>query len=194
MSTRAGLSTGETKTDFKERLQREGRWKEAVKRRENLKKLGMSAANAWKTIAAEFPIEPSAETVPAKASAKAPTKGGAAPRRAGGLQKADFPGLATVNIRQDVYWVYNNIDVTDVTAKDAPSPGAWSMREWARHSGMQRNEFYRNFCAKLLPSKKEMEEEDRLSDDGRDVRNTIDQLLARLARRNAVLPSGAQRG
>ena len=43
-----------------------------------------------------------------------------------------------------------NLDADWITPADAPSPGAWSMREWARSSPSARSDFYKTFVAKIV--------------------------------------------
>ena len=43
-----------------------------------------------------------------------------------------------------------NLDADWITPADAPSPGAWSMREWAQSSPSARSDFYKTFVAKIV--------------------------------------------
>lgn len=81
--------------------------------------------------------------------------------------------------REDVEWVYQNLD-TDASRADAPSPGAFGLREWAKKPG-NKGEFYRNFLAKLLPSKAQVDADAARIDDGSSCEDTCRTLLREIA-------------
>lgn len=130
----------ESKAELTDRLRREGRWEAFKGRREELKAGGMAASDAWDAAAEEFPsldAKPDPETV-SKADLQA------------------LKGKPPVSIVQAAAWAFEQLDCDWITPADAPSPGAWSLREWARSSIAARTEFYRMFAARIvLPPQEE---------------------------------------
>lgn len=96
----------------------------------------------------------------------------------GGVSVADDDGLMSVkefvgadgseDHWRDVHWVYNNLWVKEVEAKDAPSAGAWFWLMDCRRSGEARAKF-RDYYMKLAPSRKELDERARRADGGESV-------------------------
>jgi hypothetical protein len=79
------------------------------------------------------------------------------------------------DFRSDVYWVYQHYCLSGVKASDAPSPGAWALLEHLRRvPDVNIGLFYRDFCVRLLPSQKQLEQEER--------RGTDDELIERAGR------------
>jgi hypothetical protein len=130
----------ESKAELTDRLRREGRWDAFKKRREELKAGGTAASEVWGAAAEEFP------------SLDAKPDPGTAP-------KADLQALKgkpPVSIVQAAAWAFEQLDCDSITPADAPSPGAWSLLEWARSSIATRTEFYRMFAARIvLPPQEE---------------------------------------
>jgi len=93
-----------------------------------------------------------------------------------GASKSVFGGkkVATVKV---VEWVASNMQVEDVSPSDAPSSEAWGMLVWARRSPMNESQFWGTIYAKLLPSRSQMEAEQRYADDGVRVEETAARLL-----------------
>ena len=69
---------------------------------------------------------------------------------------------------RDVHWVYNNLWVKEVEAKDAPSAGAWFWLMDCRRSADARAKF-RDYYMKLAPSRKELDERARRGVGGEEV-------------------------
>lgn len=133
----------ESKAELTDRLRREGRWEDFKRRREALKAQGMPPSDAWAVVADEFPA---LET-------KQP--GGAART----VDLRALKGKPAVSVVQAAAWAFEHLDTDWIEPADAPSAGAWSMREWARSSMTARSEFYRTFVAKLvLPPQEEARE------------------------------------
>lgn len=125
----------ESKAELMDRLRREGRWDAFVRRREELKATGTDAASAWEIATAEIgPVAPAAETATAE---------------------SDGPALAAlarkplISMSALLAWVFENLD-TAVGPADAPSAGAWSMRQSVRTNAATRNQFYATFGPKML--------------------------------------------
>ena len=128
----------ESKAELTDRLRREGRFEAFKKRREELKANGTPAKQAWFEAAAELP--PLAGSIPPQAQSHT-------------LTKTDFRAVKRkprVKIGQAIRWAFDHLEGDWVRPRDAPSIGAWSLREWARSSAAARTEFYRMFAAKLL--------------------------------------------
>lgn len=95
------------------------------------------------------------------------------------VSKDDFAGKAEPSIREVAEWVFDNIDMKDVQASDAPSAGAWSLLRWVqKNKASNQSEFYRTFSAKLLPSRQQLEVEGRFVDDGRKLDGYIERCIA----------------
>ncbi len=124
----------ESKSELTDRLRREGRWEAFTKRRDEIKASGTPAKQAWFEAATEFPA-PAAQATAEKAP------------------KADLrmlQGKPALPIAVAAVWVAEHLDADWITPPDAPSLGAWSIREWARSSPAARTEFYRTFIAKIV--------------------------------------------
>ncbi len=84
-------------------------------------------------------------------------------------------GGKSASMRKAVEWVFDHLDMGGVRPADAPSPGAWALREWAAKN---KQRFYADFASKLIPSRSTLEVEERRRDSGDDVMRTIEYLLA----------------
>ncbi len=124
----------ESKAELTDRLRREGRLEAFKKRREELKAEGVPAKQAWYQAATEFP--PPAVTTPAQ---EAPS-----------IDLQSLKGKSPVSVVLAATWAFENLDADWVLPADAPSAGAWSLREWARSNVVTRTEFYRMFAAKIV--------------------------------------------
>ena len=90
--------------------------------------------------------------------------------------RVDFKNAdGKLNHFRDIHWIYENLDVVGVMPQTAPSVGAysWLMEIRKDPSGDARRKF-RDYYMKLAPSGKELEERERLTDDGRNVLELID--------------------
>jgi len=128
----------ESKAELTDRLRREGRFEEFKKRREQLKSEGVPAKEAWWQAAAEFP--------PPSDPARLPTQSRP-------FTKADLRTIkrkTPAKIGQIIRWAFDHLEGDWLEPRDAPSVGAWSLREWARSSPTARAEFYRLFAVKML--------------------------------------------
>jgi hypothetical protein len=87
-------------------------------------------------------------------------------------------------LRKVVEWVANHLAVRNVRPADAPCSMAWAMLHWVRDPYNPKNmsDFFNNVLPKLLPSKKQLDDEDRFKDDGRELDKTIEAALALAAR------------
>jgi hypothetical protein len=135
----------ESKAELTDRLRSEGRWEEFKKRREQLRADGILAKDAWRQAAMEFPPQDD----PANKNI-----------RTRPITKTDFRAFRKkpeIRIGQALRWAFDHLEADWLRPRDAPSIGAWSIREWARSNPTARMEFYRLFAAKLssIPSEDE---------------------------------------
>ena len=72
--------------------------------------------------------------------------------------------FAVTNLRRDLEWIYQTLDVDDIVVGPPPSPGAQSLRLWARDN---RKDFYLSIFNRILPTKRELEADESQVDDGR---------------------------
>lgn len=87
-----------------------------------------------------------------------------------------------IDFHRDVLWVYQNISRTSIRKKDAPSDGAWALREWARKSDQTKTKFYDGFLTKALKAlevddprdEQEKEEELAIEDIRKIIQSTVD--------------------
>lgn len=98
-----------------------------------------------------------------------------APPGLGSPQASYFEGRRST-VRKDILWVHHNLDAGDIDWRDAPSIGAWSLREWVRASPENRSLFYRSFLGRLLPSRSQIDEKIEREDDGAGVESTIERI------------------
>ena len=75
-----------------------------------------------------------------------------------------------------VAWVAKHMMVKDVQPKQAPSSEAWSMLCWARRNNQNEAQFWGQIYTKLLPSRSQLDAEQRFKDDGRRVLGLIEKL------------------
>ena len=167
----------ENRRERTERLKKEGRWDAYLDRLEELKGSGISDAKAGKQAKAEF--APKLDFAP-RAKAENPD----------GLYKSDFAGRPEVSARDVVMWIFDNILILDVAAEDAPSAGAWAYLMEIRTSPIIRSEFYRTVYPKLLPSKAQIDNEARYTDDGHKVLGLIERV--RKASEESILQARAE--
>ena len=116
------LAMRESKAELTDRLRREERFEAFKKRREELKTGGTAASDAWDVAAAEFP-PPDAKLTAV-----------AAPM----VDLQALKGKPSVSIAQAAAWVFEQLNCDWITPADAPSPGAWSLLEWARSNMARR--------------------------------------------------------
>jgi hypothetical protein len=75
-----------------------------------------------------------------------------------------------------VAWVAKHMMVKDAKAESAPSSEAWSMLCWARRNNQNEAQFWGQIYTKLLPSRSQLDAEQRFKDDGRKVLGIIEKL------------------
>ena len=178
------LPSGETKSQFRERMRREGRWREFCDWREARKSEGLSASDIWFMCSDEFPVLCSDEIPPEHLSADVNISDPPSKSSKFSVDKSftcltskdvkDKPGVSALEV---VQWVFDNVDVMDLTPSDAPSGGAWSLLHRLRmHPGLLQ-EFYKSIWSKTLPSRSELTMKERFNDDGRHQLKLVQELL-----------------
>lgn len=73
-------------------------------------------------------------------------------------------------------WVLEQLRVSNVKAEDCPSAEAWSLYQWAKMTPDNESAFITSLYAKLLPSRQQLEREERHTDDAEAVQDLIDQV------------------
>lgn len=131
----------ESKIELTRRLQREGRWHEASRFKDEtitrLRAEGMKrneAQNAaWEAMERLFPR---AEDLTAAELDETPWE-----------QFEKVPGSTPESYIQDSTWVYERLAVSGVKPSDAPTPGAWSLLQWARK---HQDRFFEQIMPKVI--------------------------------------------
>lgn len=74
--------------------------------------------------------------------------------------------LSDPDVRRDAYWCYSTIGVDGVVREQAPSQGAWNMREAFGKNPASVEDFYKSIVKPMLSTDSRGE---RYSDDGREL-------------------------
>lgn len=139
----------ESKSQLTNRLRREGSWEEASLfkdgeirrlRSEGMKRAEAQAA-AWEAMEERFPPQ----DVPMDSGED-------------GASWEEFAAVAPStpdSFVRDGLWVYERIAVKGVKPSDAPSPGAWSLLQWARRN---KSKFFDSILPKVLAAHQKSEE------------------------------------
>jgi len=80
------------------------------------------------------------------------------------------------DIKADLMWAYKALGADGLTPEDAPSPGAWFIYATTKDNDLAKKSFITGPLTKLLPSKAQMEKNDR-AEDGRKQFDLIERLL-----------------
>ena len=107
------------------------------------------------------------------------------------------------DIKADLLWAYQALGAKDLKPEDAPSPGAWFVYAAIKDNDLAQKSFITQTITKLLPTKAQMEKDDR-AEDGRKIFNLIERILRessndapvlsdteRRARQLALSPTGS---
>lgn len=142
----------------------EGRWPDFVRRRDELRAVGMTPAEARKQAEAEFSGGVVGGNEPSVVKSEAPSDSGTD----FGALISDFGGKEAPIIDQ-VLWVARYMDVVDVPKSLCPDPAAWSLLMACRNSPAMKADFWTKMYAKAIPSKiKEDDGEDDGKFDGKE--------------------------
>ena len=95
------------------------------------------------------------------------------------LSREQFLAYAGMDhdIKADLMWAYQALGANDLKPEDAPSPGAWFIYATTKDNDLSKKAFISGPVTKLLPSKAQMEKNDR-AEDGRKIFSLIEGLLA----------------
>ncbi len=80
------------------------------------------------------------------------------------------------DVKADMIWAYWALGAKDLKPEDAPSPGAWFIYATTNDNDLAKKSFITGPVTKLLPTKAQMEKDDR-AEDGRKIFNLIERLL-----------------
>ena len=183
----------ETSTELAIRLKQEGRWKAFCDRKADLEFEGKSKNHAHKLASREFgpkdkdaviiaasdtspgqPAVPGAEGLISVEGPK-PAPKDLMPEPDEPVDAAVFAGKIS-DIRKDIEWVAENMDIGGLKPGMAPSATAWSFLKACREDAQMKADFYKTIWPKLLPSKSALEEQERFKDDGRKVLNILEKV------------------
>jgi hypothetical protein len=89
--------------------------------------------------------------------------------------------------REVIKWLFDNLAIRKVELKDAPSIGAWGLLNTLQKNDKLREKFYTEVWTKLLPSKAQIDAENKFTDDNR----TLFEVLTKLEQ-EPVLQSGSE--
>jgi len=183
----------ESRGELRTRLTADGRWRAFIARRDQFVSEGHPKSDAHALAAQEFGPEPGPEDgAAAVAGPGEPSEVLDSPHPRVldfYVAREIFEGKPTSRLREDILWVYNTLCISDVKPEDAPSSGAWALLVTTRQLQTTRAAFYKDLVSKLLPSKQLLDAEDRVIDESRNLRETIERLLGI---RDAVLRSGTE--
>lgn len=144
--------SAESKIDATDRLRQEGRWDEASRYRDevrrSLKAEGKPAAEAkelaWAAMLEKYPpkhggFDPSQP----KPDRQADENGGDRP------DAEDWPDAAETppDLMRDILWAYQSLENKQASPGDAPGAGAWSLLLWGRQ---YRNRFFEQLLPKAI--------------------------------------------
>lgn len=178
------------KSQIKDQVQKMGLWKEYVALREHIRgevsdehlaEIAFQRLMEGERAAFRRASPPNSDPEPSDHPQSKPAE----PESS--VRKEDFEGKPPSSKKEDLDWVYQNLDVADVTIEDCPSAGAWSLRAWAA-SSFNRTEFYRMWAQSLRWEAKE-DGKEIMQDDGGTL-NLISRVLR--ARESAILPDGSE--
>ena len=80
------------------------------------------------------------------------------------------------DVKRDLLWAYKALGAKDLKPEDAPSPGAWFIYATTKDNDLAKKSFITGPLTKLLPTKAQMEKDDR-AEDGRKCFDLIERLL-----------------
>lgn len=170
----------ETRDEFKARLKRQNKWDEFLEVREKYKGEGYEPKVANAMAMQKFQSEQTVDDDFADD-----------PADSGTVCLEQFAGKEKASSLAIVEWVFDNIDMLDVTPDMAPCAGAWSLLLRVRRHPDLLKEFYRSIWVRILPSKTGIEQLQRFEDDGREQLSLISRIEQ--AHADAVLSAGPER-
>lgn len=146
-------------------LVRAKQWVRFCSLRDKYERGGMSPNDSYARGASELLGR---EVVPDETGTKAPLLQGE-------TDAAEFAS-GNASTPECVSWVAKNMMIRNVSPTDAPSSEAWSMLCWAKRNNQNEAQFWGQIYTKLLPSRNQLDADERFKDDGRKVLGIIERL------------------
>jgi len=169
----------ESSDEFRSRLQASGKWTEFKAYRVALENHGRSSRDAWIEAAKAFGFTGECSISPGGKNKPKVTLMQSAPSEV-------FDGKSS-NVRGDFAWVYKNLGVSDITADQSPSSGAWGLLEFARS---EPREFYKSWMAMVSRQVDRDDVMEGFREDATRSTNEIAEMLRSLE--SAVIRSGPE--
>jgi len=158
----------ESKAQLRKRLIDEGRWEDFTAARERLKAEGQSSAEAHRGAVELFPPLTASQRAEADQAARESHQALAELVAAVRRRPAD---AANTDLRQRAVaeWVFEHaqVDLAAIEAADVPSCGALGLLVWVQTSPANYGAFLSQIWSKLLPTRQQIEQTNRYTDDGR---------------------------
>ena len=151
------------RTLTKERLLREGRWRDFLTLKGNYQSGGLGARDAYVKALESFP--------PVVYEVGGVAVGAVVPSV---IRRGDIYG-PRVSEREAIKWVFEHVevDMSLIDPSGVPGAGAWGLLAWVQSSASNRATFYGTMWPKILPSRGDLDRQSRQSDDGRSVLELI---------------------
>jgi len=164
----------ETKKQFEDRLRADGRWDQFVGEREALKAQGVRGQDAWRRLRPRYGLLP-ADGAGAR-EAQAPDEW--ATTAAITYQTLALAARARrATKQQELDWVQQNmiLPLDQIDLKSVPSAGAVALLKWTREEGGA-SDFFTSLFKSQLPSRKDLDAQAQMQDDGRECIRLIEKL------------------
>lgn len=167
------------KKAIKARALEEEVWDEFLEAKNDLRKLGVETWRAWTQTAVEFGWSDLIPAMHAKRVDRATKEKIEAHKQDGvfgEMAKRAYAG--STDIRETIFWIFENIGKQphEWDENKIPNGGAIEWIKEIQNNNKARQTFYEQVLIKLLPSKAQMDAEDRKQDDGRKTLQLIDRL------------------
>lgn len=167
------MAKRETRVEFKLRLQKEGRWQEFLDYRKQLTREGYDDVSA--TQIARLRFAPGNKVVSEKPEEVLVDSEENNLKEEELIDPSLFDGKSS-DAREAAEWVADCIHL-DVKPEEAPSKLAWNLLLWVRNP-LNECDFWKSIWTKLLPTRSQLEKEEKFSDDGRTVLKLIERIKA----------------
>ena len=80
------------------------------------------------------------------------------------------------SIHDAIRWVLGQLRMTVVKPETCPSAAAWNILQWALESAANEDEFMKNHVLKLMPTRKQLDREEKYNDDSASLLKLIAQV------------------
>jgi hypothetical protein len=106
------------------------------------------------------------------------------PLHPGEMSKDQARGsMRTIANPEDVEWAVSMLTVHGVHVRDAPSPAAWSLYQWAKRTNDNQRFLFERIWTRCMPSKRELDRHAASIDENRDLRKALHACAAAFHRR-----------